>query len=419
MKNKKRLPRLRIKATVTRETITLVLDKRIVVVKKNKYPDQFNELHQLLKKKSGPREIENNFDHYLTLVKIDGQEIVQITSDYTGRVKLRNTSNYVPADVLKKLMELESVDNESMLSILKFWYKLDRNPSASSRQQLFRFIIMNNIPITEEGDIVMEKGVKRAGSLLVDIHTSKIDNSIDRVVSMNRDEVQDNPKQTCSSGLHCAPPDYVRQWYNNDIIVKVLVNPVNVVSVPVDYESRKVRVCQYQVIGYSNYSTAPIKGGSVVKLSDLIESDEVMSKTEKKSTKRVVEDNVTQSDNTLIGNIPDFSLMKAAEIVSYVKEHYNQEITLTLKNKRGIVKRATTIAQTVQVEKHFEEKAPEIVVEREKTITLPGTISEMIRVAKSRLNEYIHRVDGKKANKIQVVSEFIRVFTQANYKVKK
>ena len=124
MKNKKRLPRLRIKATVTRETITLVLDKRIVVVKKNKYPDQFNELHQLLKKKSGPREIENNFDHYLTLVKIDGQEIVQITSDYTGRVKLRNTSNYVPADVLKKLMELESVDNESMLSILKFYKTL-------------------------------------------------------------------------------------------------------------------------------------------------------------------------------------------------------------------------------------------------------------------------------------------------------
>jgi len=319
--------------------------------------------------------------------------------------------------VLKKLQELENVNSEDLLSILKFWYKLDNNPSANSRQQLFRFITMNNIPITTDGDIIMEKGITKKGTMLLDAHTSRIDNSIGRVVSMPREQVQDDPKQACSSGLHCAPPDYVRKWYSGTII-KVLVNPVDVVSVPIDYDSRKVRVCKYQVIGYSSHSTIPLQGGSVIKLSDLIESDEVLSKTAKTKTKGRVERHVTESDNALMGDIPDFNSMKSGEIVAYVRETYGEEITLNIKNKKGIVKKATSIAQTTKVKEHFEAKTPEVeTVKRAKSISLPTTGGELIKVAKSRLNENISRVDGKKANKKQLTDEFIRVFTEAGYKI--
>lgn len=415
MTTKKRLPKLKIKITKTKDTITLVLNKQIVIINSKTHSVEFGKVSKILKKRNGPRKIENSFEGYLLLRGVKSE--VLETADYIGMVRIRNTKNFVPIDILKKLKELEKIDGDSMLSVLKFWYKLDENPSTNSRKQLYRFLIANNIPITTEGDIVMEKGVSRnQDGVLVDQHTGKIDNSIGRIVSMPRKDVNDNPNETCSRGLHAAPSDYVRQWYSQDIIVKILVNPIDIVSVPTDYDSRKVRMCRYQVIGYSTKTSSHLQGGTVIKLSDLIESDEVLSSSAKKKAKQDVEKNVTETDSKLLGNEYGFESMTGRKIINFIKEKFNIGITLNVKNKKGIVKKAYQIANDKKIVEHFqisEEKEEE----RVKIISLPRTGKKLISVAKARLNENISRFEGKKANKGQLTEGFIRVFEKAGFKI--
>lgn len=399
--------RKQLKATVAKDTITLVYNKQMVVVKKNKHPKEFENLKPLLKTRKGIKEVKEKFTEWLELMSIGDSEHVEVSKDYLNNIKLKNTKNYLPADVLKKLTELDLKRDDSLLPILKFWYKLDENPSKNSREQLYRFITSNNIPITEDGDIVMEKGIKEnRDGVLVDVYSERVDNSIGRVITMDRNKVEDNPNKTCSAGLHCAPPDYVRQWYSDKVIVKVLVNPVDVVSVPVDYDSRKVRVCKYQVIGFSSKSTKPLQGGQIVNLQDLI-SEKIYEKVEK---------NVIQSDNKITGVTEEFEKMSGREIIEYVKEKYDVEITLSVKNKKGIVKKAYQIAQESKVtEKLTSEKLTSEVEVKE--INLPKTNTQLVAVAKSKLNESISRVDGKKANKNQLVESFKRIFSGAGFKI--
>jgi hypothetical protein len=62
---------------------------------------------------------------------------------------------------------------------------------------------------------------------------------------MDRDQVDADSSQTCSRGLHVASWDFVK---SHGTIVSVKVNPVDVVSIPYDYNGQKMRVCRYQVI---------------------------------------------------------------------------------------------------------------------------------------------------------------------------
>lgn len=167
-------------------------------------------------------------------------------------------------------MELEKA-NEDYMPLIRFWRKLSKSPHKNSKEQLYSFIIHNKIQITEQGDIVLEKGVKQKSNgmpdELVDDRTGTIDHSIGSYVSMPREKVVDNKNITCSSGLHAAPPEYVRNFYSSGILIELVVNPVDVVSVPTDYNSRKVRCCAYRVMGYSP-KTARTK--QIIKLSEFI-----------------------------------------------------------------------------------------------------------------------------------------------------
>lgn len=122
------------------------------------------------------------------------------------KIVLKGSDIEVPEPVLKKMQELESTqDMDSLGSLIRFWRKLEQNPSENSRKDLYTFILKNNIPITEIGDIVVEKGVnQKRGSFpgdLVDCHTGKINNSVGMEVWMPREEVNPDSNQTCSYGL--------------------------------------------------------------------------------------------------------------------------------------------------------------------------------------------------------------------------
>lgn len=128
----------------------------------------------------------------------------------------------------------------------RFMDNLMQNPSYKSREALFKFLDKWMAPITEDGCFLAFKNVRHN---FKDIHSGTFDNSPGTIVSMPRDQVDDDSNRTCSAGLHAAATSYLKHFYaNGSKTVVVKINPRDVVAVPYDYDSAKMRVCQYEVL---------------------------------------------------------------------------------------------------------------------------------------------------------------------------
>ena len=65
-------------------------------------------------------------------------------------------------------------------------------------------------------------------------------------VKMDRNLCDNNPSNTCSSGLHVGAPGYVQDFGGSDrYVLACLVSPTNVVAIPNDYHFEKMRTCEY------------------------------------------------------------------------------------------------------------------------------------------------------------------------------
>lgn len=127
--------------------------------------------------------------------------------------------------------------------LVKFWNKLKENPSVRARNMLFKFLENNGHPITQDGNFIAYRGVTED---FKDKQTRKFDNSPGSVCSMPRNLVDDDPNNTCSSGLHVACYDYAKGF--STTMVEVEVDPKDVVCVPNDYNGTKMRVCSFKVL---------------------------------------------------------------------------------------------------------------------------------------------------------------------------
>ena len=236
----------------------------------------------------------------------------------------------IPPPIAKKLMQLKNA-NEDFLPLWRFWTKLKKNPSKNSVEQLYSFLEANHIPITNLGDFVVEKGVRQqSDGTLVDAHTGKFDNSIGMIVEMNRKDVVDDKNQTCSAGLHVAAPAYVKECYGSSVIVECIVNPADVVSVPVDYKSQKMRVCRYQVVALAKKNSITTH---VVKMEDLVALPKMEERRE----------NQSDSNGTQTNTLMDLMKLTAKGIISHVRKLTGKRITLDPKNKAAIAKKAEQI----------------------------------------------------------------------------
>ena len=129
-----------------------------------------------------------------------------------------------------------------------FMDNLMQNPSENSKEQLYDFLTAFNAPFTEDGCFIVFKMVRED---YMDIYTGTFDNSPGKVVEMPREQVIDDPNRTCSAGLHVCSIGYLPSGYGRRYgrTIAVKVNPMDVVSVPVDYNNAKMRVCKYEVLG--------------------------------------------------------------------------------------------------------------------------------------------------------------------------
>lgn len=155
-------------------------------------------------------------------------------------------------------------------SYIRFLDNLHQNVNEEIRTQLFRWMDYENkaghpFAITEDGCLVGYKGC--GGSILepVSVHSGfaivdgveirgQIPNRVGSVITMPRSEVQYDPGVGCSYGLHVGTRSYAIGWA--PILLRVKVNPRDVVSVPFECDSQKMRVCEYTVLEV----TAPTDG---------------------------------------------------------------------------------------------------------------------------------------------------------------
>jgi hypothetical protein len=150
----------------------------------------------------------------------------------------------MPAELSDRIMEYKE-NNLPITSLVAFWNNLKKNPSFNSRKQLFRFLQNKGHSLTEDGCFIGYRGVTED---FKDIHTKSLDNRPGSICEIPREQVDDNPDNTCSYGLHVGSYGYAKDFGRGGKLVLVKVNPKDVVAVPNDYNGQKMRVCRFEVI---------------------------------------------------------------------------------------------------------------------------------------------------------------------------
>jgi len=129
--------------------------------------------------------------------------------------------------------------------LLRFWARLQENPSFRSVQQLWSFMSHAGIPITEDGCFLAYKGVRNN---FMDEHTGTVCNKPGTSHRMARNKISDDPQVPCHYGYHVGSTSYATSFGSKTVICKV--SPTDVVCVPYDHSQQKMRVCSYGVIGH-------------------------------------------------------------------------------------------------------------------------------------------------------------------------
>lgn len=165
--------------------------------------------------------------------------------------------------------------------LLLFLENLMSNPSKRAVDELYGFLESSALPITDDGHFLAYKSIRED---YTDHHTGTMDNSVGKVVSMERNQVDEDKDRTCSSGLHFAAHEYASGFGCGRMVV-LKINPRDVVAIPSDYNDQKGRCCKYIVVeevsrddgkltnsGFVNTGSVKeekIKKGQRVTLSDL------------------------------------------------------------------------------------------------------------------------------------------------------
>lgn len=111
---------------------------------------------------------------------------------------------------------------------------------------LLRFMERGDLPIADDGTIIIYKRLKRRGDSYVDCHSERVIQKVGSFVHMDIKLVDPNRRNECSNGLHVARRGYIRN-FSGDVVVLAKVRPEDVIAVP-DYDANKMRVCGYHII---------------------------------------------------------------------------------------------------------------------------------------------------------------------------
>lgn len=232
------------------------------------------------------------------------------------RVTVSNGNIYFDGDQIdngltRQVARFIDSNVEDWKPLVRFFEKVQTNPNEHSREQLYGFIERNELTITENGDIVLYKGVRQdaddpdvyrpthSGHGFVDgveYFNENLPQRIGSAVEIPRSEVVHDPHADCHIGLHAACFEFAK-GFGGPVTLEIHVNPRDVGSVP-DH-GNKVRVSRYVVIRevdapyqkplaaqeYKDEVSISVKNPSSKKFNELVET----AKAQKKGVKALAE----------------------------------------------------------------------------------------------------------------------------------
>lgn len=198
----------------------------------------------------------------------------------------------------------------------------DRGHSA---EDLMKFIEHGDLPIADDGCIVIYKRLKKKGNTFVDVHSGNIKQNVGSYVFMKPGLVDPNRRQDCSNGLHVASLGYLSSFSGN-VTVMAKVRPEDVFAVP-EYSHTKMRVCGYHILAVlpESLRTHVNTGGSI---SSIPEGKELLNKVLRGAhvgITELVEVGGHNGSNVTYTKVENTEIAKAEEVkVDLVKETLEQ-----------------------------------------------------------------------------------------------
>lgn len=200
-------------------------------------------------------------EQFRTGVKATAAQAVSVVDGDEGGCEPYRIAHGDPVEevVLAAAIRLTN-SNADLAPLGAFLRRLERNPSQASRSQLFGWLKAGGFTLTTDGYIVGYKAVRADGRSAhagrepvtvahqdgtVETVSGHVPYPVGATVSMERDLVDDDRDSACSVGLHVGTYRYA-ETFSDDMLV-VLVDPADVVSVPSDAHSEKMRVCRLVV----------------------------------------------------------------------------------------------------------------------------------------------------------------------------
>lgn len=198
----------------------------------------------------------------------------------------------------------------------------DRGHSA---EDLMKFIEYGDLPIADDGCIVIYKRLKEEHGTFVDVHSGNIKQNVGSYVFMRPGLVDPNRRQDCSNGLHVASLGYLSSFSGN-VTVMAKVRPEDVFAVP-EYSHTKMRVCGYHILAVlpESLRTHVNTGGSI---SSIPEGKELLNKVLRGAhvgITELVEVGGHNGSNVTYTKVENTETAKAEEVkVDLVKETLEQ-----------------------------------------------------------------------------------------------
>ena len=193
--------------------------------------------------------VEGDFQSALNI--INTERAVEYYTSKSGNIRIEDGHLYwkdliLDTGLTRRIVE-RMQNGEDFEFFIPFLENLMMNPRRQAVIRLYDFLEANDIEITPHGTFYAWKKVRDDYK---DIATGTFDNSVGANPKMDRNQVDEDDNVTCSQGLHVCSKSYLPSFagWGKSRVMKVEVHPMNVVSIPVDYNNAKMRTCEYTVI---------------------------------------------------------------------------------------------------------------------------------------------------------------------------
>lgn len=174
--------------------------------------------------------------------------------DLDGRITYKGVA--LPAPLMEHLKRMVDSGDGNYLAFARAVSRIAANPSENARESLYRWMQNGDLSFDSRGFLVAYKGLTsdarsiHSGTASVNgVETrGQIPNNIDSVVTMPREDVDPDTNVGCSYGLHIGTFGYAAAF--GEMLALVAVDPADIVSVPLDCDSSKIRCCRYEVVAH-------------------------------------------------------------------------------------------------------------------------------------------------------------------------